>query len=103
MLRHLRAPDSGLWSLHSTRLKTRTKESNMCASQRASKPVRRRHDCFVEPRHRIKSSKWAIFGKQNWRCGMNRKPGYGDKLCTNLDPTKGVGRLRQQDGGHGNP
>ncbi|KAL2224642.1 UNVERIFIED_CONTAM: hypothetical protein Sindi_2931300 [Sesamum indicum] len=46
-------------------------------------------------------SKWAIFGKQNWRCGMNRKPGYGAQLRANLDPTKGVGRLRQQDGGHG--
>jgi len=41
-----------------------------------------------------------IFGKQNWRCGMNRKPGYGAKLRANLEPTKGVGRLRQQDGGH---
>ncbi|KAI3483636.1 hypothetical protein L1887_53485 [Cichorium endivia] len=51
--------------------------------------------------HGIESSKWAIFGKQNWRCGMNRKPGYGAKLRANLEPTKGVGRLRQQDGGHG--
>ncbi|KAL4554410.1 hypothetical protein LXL04_039424 [Taraxacum kok-saghyz] len=57
--------------------------------------------CFVEPCHGIESSKWAIFGKQNWRCGMNRKPGYGAKLRANLEPTKGVGRLRQQDGGHG--
>ncbi|KAG2242114.1 hypothetical protein Bca52824_096043, partial [Brassica carinata] len=48
----------------------------------------------------VESSKWAIFGKQNWRCGMNRKPGYGAQLA-NLEPTKGVGRLRQQDGGHG--
>ncbi|KAL1314030.1 hypothetical protein AAHE18_07G133200 [Arachis hypogaea] len=32
---------------------------------------------------------------------MNRKSGYGAQLCANLDPTKGVGRLRQQDGGHG--
>ncbi|KAG9438328.1 hypothetical protein H6P81_021735 [Aristolochia fimbriata] len=57
--------------------------------------------CFVEPCHGIESSKWAIFGKQNWRCGMNRKPGYGAQLRANLEPTKGVGRLRQQDGGHG--
>ncbi|KAK7383557.1 hypothetical protein VNO78_29237 [Psophocarpus tetragonolobus] len=48
-----------------------------------------------------RGSKWAIFGKQNWRCGMNRKLGYGAQLRANLDPTKGVGRLRQQDGGHG--
>ncbi|CAN6973350.1 unnamed protein product, partial [Brassica rapa subsp. trilocularis] len=60
-----------------------------------------RGGCFVEPSHRIESSKWAIFGKQNWRCGMNRKPGYGAQLRANLEPTKGVGRLRQQDGGHG--
>ncbi|KAK7288572.1 hypothetical protein RIF29_02036 [Crotalaria pallida] len=37
----------------------------------------------------------------NWRCGMNWKLGYGAQLRANLDPTKGVGRLRQQDGGHG--
>ncbi|CAN7092859.1 unnamed protein product [Brassica rapa subsp. narinosa] len=61
----------------------------------------RRGGCFVEPSHGIESSKWAIFGKQNWRCGMNRKSGYGAQLRANLEPTKGVGRLRQQDGGHG--
>ncbi|CAN7022593.1 unnamed protein product [Brassica rapa subsp. trilocularis] len=32
---------------------------------------------------------------------MNRKPGYGAQLRANLEPKKGVGRLRQQDGGHG--
>ncbi|CAN7093027.1 unnamed protein product [Brassica rapa subsp. narinosa] len=60
-----------------------------------------RGGCFVEPSHGIESSKWAIFGKQNWRCGVNQKPGFGAQLCANLEPTKGFGRLRQQDGGHG--
>ncbi|CAG7876006.1 unnamed protein product [Brassica rapa] len=50
-----------------------------------------RGGCFVEPSHGIERSEWDIFGKQNWRCGMNRKPGYRAQLHANVEPTKGVG------------
>ncbi|KAI3476230.1 hypothetical protein L1887_62200 [Cichorium endivia] len=36
------------------------------------------------------------------RCGDEPEAGLRAKLRANLEPTKGVGRLRQQDGGHGN-
>ena len=44
------------------------------------------------------SCKWAIPGKLDWQCGINRTLCYGALLFAQFD-VKGVSSSRQQDGG----
>jgi len=37
---------------------------------------------------RMERSQWAIFGKQNWRCGMNRTPSKGARVPAHQTPQK---------------